>query len=784
MSSTLLAPRRQFRDLSLAKIALFTVAPWKDANLARELAKSFVEHSPQVERFFILSDTPRANLDLKDAPEFQHLIPLSDLGPVDFKSFAFRYEPDELIEASLPFAFTHLLARGFEWVIYADRRTCIVGPLTEVKQSMATGALVLLEPQHSLQPWESGEHFNFIAICRGGWTVRLLSEWQAKASGRSHRYPWTRTLFATLDARVRRGLVHRLKGDAVRGQISSAGTAHGGALEYGYDRFTNGEPIPPLARRIFRETLEPFRGDPFDLALNALNRPAVISGRPSALLTYFSDRVRRSRPDLIDRFDLRSAQSEVEYAKWFVGPGAISFRLPGSLTSTVRERLNSSPQGTTAAFQHPAQRLLGNAKRYLPALRSVYRFIPKPVRQRVLQHVERLIVPASIFSERRFSPGLNLIGYPFVENGLGEAMRSLARSTLAAGIPMEMFDFHPHASFRQTDRSMAPYVTDTLSNGTSIFCVNADVLEATLDGLGSSATGERYNIVRPFWELSRLPPAWTPGLEKMDEIWAPSKFVRDVFSNGTTRPVLHVPMAVTLPTTARPNRARFRLPDDHVIFGFAFDLSSYPARKNPLATIEAFRTAFSERPDEKVSLVIKSMGTDPGQSQVRAAIEEYVRADPRIVWIDQILDRADTLELLASFDVFVSLHRSEGFGLAIAESLLLGKTVIATDYSGSTDFLSEDHGFPVPFELVPVTPHDYPYFVAGQVWADPDVSYAARVMRHLATSTDTRRDMGERARRFMRRTHSDEVVGRVIRQRLEEIQRIRRSSEEARDRGT
>ena len=52
------------------------------------------------------------------------------------------------------------------------------------------------------------------------------------------------------------------------------------------------------------------------------------------------------------------------------------------------------------------------------------------------------------------------------------------------------------------------------------------------------------------------------------------------------------------------------------------------------------------------------------------------------------------LSLMASVDCFVSLHRSEGFGLGMAQSMYLGKPVIATGYSGNMDFMKPCQQFP------------------------------------------------------------------------------------------
>ena len=50
-------------------------------------------------------------------------------------------------------------------------------------------------------------------------------------------------------------------------------------------------------------------------------------------------------------------------------------------------------------------------------------------------------------------------------------------------------------------------------------------------------------------------------------------------------------------------------------------------------------------------------------------------------------DADERLALVADVDCYVSLHRSEGLGLTMAEAMAAGTPVIATGYSGNLDFM-------------------------------------------------------------------------------------------------
>jgi glycosyltransferase involved in cell wall biosynthesis len=261
----------------------------------------------------------------------------------------------------------------------------------------------------------------------------------------------------------------------------------------------------------------------------------------------------------------------------------------------------------------------------------------------------------------------------------------------------------------------------------------------------------------------------------MDEIWAPTAFVRDAFTAGTDRPVVHIPVAISVPPNIEANRERFRIPKNSTAFLFAFDFSSYPDRKNPDAVLQAYLRAFGQDRDRRVSLIIKTMGNSPHKRAILNSIRGLAQTDKRVVLIDEVLTRTETHCLTKSCDVFISLHRSEGFGLGIAEAMAMGKAVIATDFSGSKDFVSTQTGFPIPYRLISVEPDQYPYFIEGQKWADPDIDEAARVMAQLADNIEAVTAVGERARTYMAQVHSPEAVGKVIANRLQDIQGYRSS---------
>jgi glycosyltransferase involved in cell wall biosynthesis len=274
-----------------------------------------------------------------------------------------------------------------------------------------------------------------------------------------------------------------------------------------------------------------------------------------------------------------------------------------------------------------------------------------------------------------------------------------------------------------------------------------------------------YRIAYWLWELEVFPLAAIARAGLIDEVWAPSQFVADaVRAVWPDKPIHTIPYGITPPMAVPLPRSRFGLRADACVFLFMFDLGSVMERKNPLGLIRAFRHAFT--PTEAVQLALK-VGHRQYYPHDWAQLQTAI-GDANIVLIDEHLSRADTEGLLATCDAYVSLHRSEGFGLSPAEAALLGKPVIATDYSSTRDFLSADWALLVDYERVrlPTAVGPYP---AGSVWAEPNVMQAAAHLRWVADHRAAARALGARAADAVKQILSPHTAGQRMRARIAAI---------------
>lgn len=362
-------------------------------------------------------------------------------------------------------------------------------------------------------------------------------------------------------------------------------------------------------------------------------------------------------------------------------------------------------------------------------------------------------------------PGLNVLAHFRYDSGLQQAAVWLSAAAERAGLAVSRRDLPVIYPCDWTDRS------DTL--GLEPFSVSAWVSAVNtypseflpIAGLHPRAGVKRVAVW--YWELDELPADWRPHLDWPDEVWAPTRFIADAFRKTLSKPVVPMLPGVELPPFRPLPRSHFGLPADRFLVLFSFDMGSVMARKNPLALVDAFRRAF--RADDWAHLCIKvSRGSaDPaGLAELRAACEAA-----GATLFDRVLPRGEALALLASADCYASLHRSEGFGLGLAESMLLGKPVVATGYSGNLDFMDESNSFLVRHTLVPIRATANAGAVVANPyqsgnWAEPDVGHAAELLRRVYGDRDGAAAVAERGRAGVRERLSLDAYGRRVAERV------------------
>ncbi len=455
------------------------------------------------------------------------------------------------------------------------------------------------------------------------------------------------------------------------------------------------------------------------------------------------------------------------------GPWEITLTLPPSpdpTSQTLTLRLSGTSTTNTLAWLGrvsglaPLQRFRAQNKNRQLRLLSIATLDGELIYDFSVRHAPY----SSAFARAHAQLGLNIAGFLTADLGVGESARCMVRAADAAGLPTALVPLKLHCKNRLGDQTYASRLQADNLHDVNVVHVDPPASRDLDHHHGAAFRAGKYNIGYFAWELPEFPDAWISAFDYFDEIWTPSEFATAAIAMKSPLPVLTMPHAISF---ARPTestaalRARLALPAEKFLFLTLFDLNSYAERKNPAAVIAAFRRA--ALPAAGAALVVKIQnvtGNEAAFAALRASVDDL----PGTVLLSETLSRADIYALEAACDCFVSLHRSEGFGLAVAEAMYLGKPVIATDWSATAEFVNASNGCPVRAPLITLDRNHGPY-AKGSTWADPDPTHAAVYMRRLAADPTLCASLGTAARATIESRFSPATIGARYRRRLETI---------------
>ncbi len=338
--------------------------------------------------------------------------------------------------------------------------------------------------------------------------------------------------------------------------------------------------------------------------------------------------------------------------------------------------------------------------------------------------------------------------------GIGEAARAFADALRLAGADVVEWDISALFGHEVClDCTASPNPPAEAAN--LVIFLNPHELVQLVAMAGPEPFRGRFCVGVWFWELEQVPRSWHSAMGYVDEVWAGSRFVAEAVNRRApaTLPVRVLPCPVGRPD-ALPDRAAFGLPDDKVVVLTAFDVRSGFNRKNPIAAVRAFRQA---NRDGKAVMVCKATGVE-GAPEAVAALKAEIGEAGDVRLMTEWLTGGQMGALIASADILLSLHRSEGFGLLPAHAMALGKAVVATGWSANLDFMTADNSMLVDYTLVPVK--DSQGLYRGGRWAEPDVRDAAAKLQALIDDPTLRQRLGAQAAQDVAAGLDPLVIGR------------------------
>lgn len=552
---------------------------------------------------------------------------------------------------------------------------------------------------------------------------------------------------------------------------------------YAYEYFDNGVSIVRWNRHHYRSLSERDKkrfGNPFQTGGSEsyytwLQTPLKKSAN-GVTLTNLHLMFYRSRDDLEHAFPDIFGRNLQDFADWMTGKGhsdhGFDFDFLSVLRPSVvkRERALTEPRPAFKVYKAPWWKRLIEKRHTVRTYVAFVRWLRLSIGEYRFQRLLRFLgivsssdmtVDLGTHQPVVSSLGVNVMGYLTSESGTAEAARSSVASMKTTSIPYDLVNISSTYS-RKSDQTLSDEISQMHPHDINLVHVNADQVEPFMKTMSPSFWRSSYNIGYWAWELSSFPNQWISRFRHFHEIWTLSSFSQTSIATISPIPVVKVMPSIDINVKDRLSRDHFGLLRDEFVFLFMFDFFSFFERKNPVALVQAFQMAFGM--DVPVRLVIKHINGEHNRDDLDR-LNEVISGDSRITIMDNYMSRDEVYSLIDCCDAYVSLHRSEGFGLTLAEAMYMGKPVIATAYSGNMDFMRDENSYLVHYDLEEIKKDHGPY-EAGMMWSNPNVEHAALQMKRVFEHQDEASGVGNVASYDVKKMLSPEAIGEAIEGRL------------------
>ena len=358
--------------------------------------------------------------------------------------------------------------------------------------------------------------------------------------------------------------------------------------------------------------------------------------------------------------------------------------------------------------------------------------------------------------------------------GYGNVSRNYVFALRSAGIPVRTFNLgHVHG---EVDPEAAALIREHATT---------DVGDAPLGIVHSLPSflpqvrfrGVSGTVSASIFETHSLPAPWVDLSNTADQVWVPTKFNINTYAGAGVRKdkLRLIPIPIDC-AYFHPGIAPRPIPGaSGFVFLYVF---SFGWRKGVDLLLRAYLEEFG--PKDDVTLVLKVYQGHPWMPDLRQAVlrvpsgapDPSAPGAPKVVVLPGPIPQDELRSLYASCDCYVSTDRANGWGMPCMEAMSMGKAAATIDWSGSTEFMTEDNALlirPRP-ELEPVDPRlaeSNPVVYAGQKWAAVDVAEVRRVLRRAFEDRALLKEKGARAAADMRERFSFEAIGRRFRELVE-----------------
>lgn len=360
--------------------------------------------------------------------------------------------------------------------------------------------------------------------------------------------------------------------------------------------------------------------------------------------------------------------------------------------------------------------------------KKIYYYLPESLREFLHKNIPKNSIPT--IKQKAKSEGLNInIAALFnAPTGIGESGRCFLR------IAQQLPNPEIHTLDIPTKYIVSPDDFSTIDKelnlghfmnaDASFVILNADCTCKAINSLPGTFKSNKKHFGYWAWETPAIPVDMLIQTEIYDHILVPSEYVKKSLISAVTVPVDVIPHCTDpfmINNFESLSSDQFKQEinafcGSSFVIGFAYDSKSIQVRKNPGAILKVINILREKHLDVKA--IIKIASPSYGNLEFERFVANAKKLGCYLIF--ENLSKPDVYYFLSRINTFVSMHRAEGFGLMLLESMSLGTVAVATGHSGNLDFMNTNNALLIDYEKFMLSKKEGPY-PSGTMWADPSI---------------------------------------------------------------
>lgn len=251
--------------------------------------------------------------------------------------------------------------------------------------------------------------------------------------------------------------------------------------------------------------------------------------------------------------------------------------------------------------------------------------------------------------------------------------------------------------------------------------INAPCLKIWHQNALHEHIGKGTRIGFPIFELNQFSLLEQYSMLSCDQLFVCSHWAKDIISAHIDVPTYVVPLGVDTNIFKPSNISR-----DKTIF---FNCGKWELRKGHDVILKCFEKAFTAKDNVELWMMCHNPFTFAKGEEWEKLYQSSILSD-KIRLIPRQQTQKNVYDIMKQVDCGIFPARAEGWNLELLELMACGKQVIATNYSGHTEFCNKDNCHLVDITSLELA-NDGVWFKGQGYWANIEDNQTDQIVQYM-----------------------------------------------------